>query len=218
MFPLAKSISKLYPVPAYLILFTPYSRFTICSSKLLQPKIIFIGAAKKTTLSPRCCALMSFRRDTVKSSASSHEASSNFPFLRIMGGGRPLGTVDELVSIPSFDAELTPVHGGSFQRHVSDQETVHNFEKHLAAAIGTGGCDKLIIHGRYKTPCQSSESEGHSLESTSASQQQTLSPSGGWFTIACCRSLCQMRHNPGYKTFFPMEGLSRPGHKKGSRS
>jgi len=184
--------------------------------------IVLVGASsrgEKPRLSPPCSDLIALRRETVKSSASSHVASSSFPFLRNQGGGPSLGTVDDLVSIPSFDAKLTLVHGSSFWGYVSDQAAVRDFEKHPAAAtaIRTSGCDKPIIHGRYRTPCQCSGSEGHSLEITSASQQQTLPLCRVSLTVACCRGLCQPRHKATLKTFPTIDALFRPGRRKDSR-
>jgi hypothetical protein len=191
-------------------------------AKLLEHVVVFIGApgrGEEADAVPTMLGSNVFQARHGEIECLFPRGLFQAPIPADQRSGEAVRAMDEFVGIPSFDAELAPIHGSSLQRHRSDQATVHNFEKHLAAApaIRTGGRDKSIIHGGYKTPCQSSESEGHSLESASVSQQQTLSPSRVWFTLACCWGLCQLRHKGRRTTFPSSEALFGPEHAKDSK-
>jgi len=128
----------------------------------LEEIVLFVGAAGRAEEAEAVTAvlgldLLQTRRGKIKGLVPRDLFQG--PILADKRSGQAVCTVDEFVSIPSFDAELAPIHGSSLQRQRSDQTAVHHFEKHLTAApaIRTGGCDAMIIHGRCNTPCQSSE-------------------------------------------------------------
>ena len=63
--------------------------------------------------------------------------------------GQPFVTVDELVSVPSFDAESSFVNGVTHGRQDTNDLTVQNLEAQSApaAAIGASSQNRSVVHG-----------------------------------------------------------------------